>query len=514
MHSNLKTSTNYKVYTPKRISRLILSKAVSSYFSCGDKKEKLDNLRMVDISCGTGNLIIEALEFLIRMSKHVYGTYTYNENWIEGYDIDEEALGILSSRAKEVFEKYGIQGQLKLYNENSLLYNFDKKYSIILGNPPYFGEKNNKDIFVEMKITEFGQKYYEAKMDYFYFFIEKGLDMLEAGGVLSYITTNYWLKADSATKLRSKIRNESNFIYINNYNKSVFKNAMGQHNMVFVLKKGSSQIKSQNEFKIVDEDRTYFSNNKDMYNHNGKIILADNKTISVLNSIYRHRTHFLTDLVNVNQGIVSGCDKAFVFTEFIEDFSKHLKAFYKNKDIHRYVVDLNNKFWILYLDKETAADKVILEYLENHRKKLEERREVKKNIINWWELQWSRDEKIFTSPKIVGRQRNKTNNFAYVEDDFYGSADIYYLTAKHDWVNLHYILGFLNSRVFYEWFKANGKSKGHNLELYSTPLKETPIYYPENSKKVEYVSQLVKKQIQDYSEEVQEEIEKYFRSVQ
>jgi adenine-specific DNA-methyltransferase len=101
-----------------------------------------------------------------------------------------------------------------------------------------------------------------------------------------------------------------------------------------------------------------------------------------------------------------------------------------------------------------------------------------------------------------------------VEEAFYGSADIYYLTAKEDWVNLHYILGFLNSRVFYEWFRANGKLKGHNLELYSTPLKETPIYYPENIEKIEYIAKLVKNQIRDYSVEVQEEIEKYFRSVQ
>ena len=513
MRSDLKTSTNYKVYTPQKISRLILSKAVSSYFSSGDKREKLEQLRLVDISCGTGNLILEALEFLIRLSKRIYGTYLYKEEWIEGYDIDDEALSILKCRADKLFSKYGIKGQLKLYNVNSLLHNFDKTYNIILGNPPYFGEKNNKEIFIEMKKSGFGQKYYEAKMDYFYFFVEKGLDLLEDGGVLAYITTNYWLKADSASKLRKKIQNEADFIYINNYNKSVFKNALGQHNMVFVLEKNSDR-EGTNHISIVDEERTYTSNNRDIYNHSGKIILADTGTIKILNDIYKHRTHFLNDLLNINQGIVSGCDKAFVFKEFVSEFSQYLKAFYKNKDIHQYVVDLNNKFWILYLDKSTTVNKKLLEHLEMHREKLESRREVRKNIINWWELQWSRDEKIFKSPKIVGRQRNKYNNFAYVEEEFYGSADIYYLTAKHEWVDLYYVLGFLNSRVFYEWFKANGKSKGQNLELYSTPLKETPIYYPENRDKISYISELVKGQLENYSDEVQKEIEQYFRSVQ
>ena len=513
MRSDLNTSTNYKVYTPKKISRLILSKAISSYFFSGSKREKLEQLRLVDISCGTGNLILEALETLIRLSKRIYGRYLYKEEWIEGYDIDDEALAILKCRAQKLFLKYGIKGELRLYNVNSLLHKFDKTYNIILGNPPYFGEKNNKEIFIEMKKSEFGKKYYEAKMDYFYFFIEKGLDLLEDGGVLAYITTNYWLKADSAAKLRKKIQNEADFIYINNYNKSVFKNALGQHNMISVLKKNSTG-KSANQISIVDEGKTYTSNNKDIYNHNGKILLADTRTIKILNDIYRHRTHFLNDLLNINQGIVSGCDKAFVFKEFVSEFSQYLKAFYKNKDIHQYVVDLDNKFWILYLDKSVAVDNKLLEHLQMHREKLESRREVKKNIINWWELQWSRDEKIFKSPKIVGRQRNKYNNFAYVEEEFYGSADIYYLTAKHEWVDLHYVLGFLNSKVFYEWFKANGKSKGHNLELYSTPLKETPIYYPKNSEKIRYISELVKGQLENYSDEVQKKIEQYFRSVQ
>ena len=297
-------------------------------------REKLEQLRLVDISCGTGNLILEALETLIRLSKHIYGRYLYKEEWIEGYDIDDEALAILKCRAEKLFLKYGIKGELRLYNVNSLLHKFDKTYNIILGNPPYFGEKNNKEIFIEMKKSEFGQKYYEAKMDYFYFFIEKGLDILEEGGVLAYITTNYWLKADSATKLRKKIQNEADFIYINNYNKSVFKNALGQHNMISVLKKNSTG-KSVNQISVVDEGKAYTSNNKDIYNHNGKILLADTRTIKILNDIYRHRTHFLNDLLNINQGIVSGCDKAFVFKEFVSEFSQYLKAFYKNKDIHQ-----------------------------------------------------------------------------------------------------------------------------------------------------------------------------------
>ena len=57
-------------------------------------------------------------------------------------------------------------------------------------------------------------------MDYLYFFIEKGIELLKKDGVLSYITTNYWLRADGANKLRETIKDNTCFYYINNINKT------------------------------------------------------------------------------------------------------------------------------------------------------------------------------------------------------------------------------------------------------------------------------------------------------
>ena len=79
-----------------------------------------------------------------------------------------------------------------------------------MGNPPYLGEKNNREVFQKIKNTSFGMKYYEGKMDYFYFFVEKAVELLEERGILVYLTTNYWLKADSAKKLRNTLK-EKNF---------------------------------------------------------------------------------------------------------------------------------------------------------------------------------------------------------------------------------------------------------------------------------------------------------------
>ena len=92
---------------------------------------------------------------------------------------------------------------------------------------------------------------------------------------------------------------------------------------------------------------------------------------------------------------------------------------------------------------------------------------------------------------------------------------IHYITCTDKYFNIFYILGYLNSKIFYRWYKNNGKHKGYNLEFYTTPLKQVPLFYPSNDKNNEilYVENLVKKQIENYSEEVQNEIDKYFEKV-
>ncbi len=509
MYSNeLSTSTNYKVYTPKEIADEMAEKSLEFYFDREYTEEKIDRLRIADISCGTGNLLLSALVKLMEIVKKVYGEYRYNPQWIEGYDIDIEALNVLRKRSRLLLEKYGITGEISTFCENSIIYSNGKKYKIILGNPPYLGEKNNKKIFQELKKNDFGKKYYEGKMDYFYYFIEKGIDLLENEGILSYVTTNYWLKADHAAKLRKKVKSDTNFRYINNYNVSVFKNAPGQHNFVFSLEKS----KKNDNFEVIDEEKRYVSRNSLIYNSIEKIILASTEDLRNLKKIYSNRTHVLGELININQGIVSGCDKAFVFKEYQEKFSQYLKPFYKNKDIHKYTVEESSEFWILYMNKYTEVCESVLKHLEEYREKLSSRREAKNGKINWWELQWARDKKIFNQPKIVGRQRSRENKFAYTEKEFYGSADIYYLTKKSENINLLYILGYLNSSSFYNWFRYNGKVKGYNLELYSTPLKETPIYYPENPEKLRCIEKMVQKQMVEYDEEIQNKIDGYFRN--
>lgn len=497
---------NYKIYTPEKYAISMGKVALNRYFE-NNSKEDILAIKIVDISCGSGNLLLAVLEELLKISKEIFGEYRYSENWITGFDVDLNALKLLEKRAEALFFKYGVSGKLNLKECDSLYEKIEEKYDIVIGNPPYLGEKNHKEIFQTIKEIDFGKKYYKPKMDYFYFFINKGIDILKENGILAYLTTNYWLKADSAEGVREKMRFEGEFFRLENYSHSIFENAKGQHNIIFYWQKTKENL----TISVNDDGTEYFIEQENIFTeeHN-KIALIPLIWKENIEKIRDKSNIILGDLVNVNQGIVSGADKVFVFDEYKEEFKKYLRPFYKNRDIGKYEVSEKPPFWIMYLDGKSKLDDIVMSYLLDFRFKLSKRREVINNRINWWELQWSRDEDIFLKPKIVVRQRCKTNNFAYTEKEFYGSADIYYLTAKTESVNLYYILGYLNSKIFFSWFNYIGKKKGKNLEFYSTPLKESPLYYPIDERDIKYIEKLVKKQLKNYSEDIQNEIDNYF----
>lgn len=505
----------YSVYTPK----VIVKKMLDITFENIDlkTKEQINSIRIADISCGTGNFLVETAEYLINKTKENFGEAYFCSEWITGFDIDINAVKIAILRLKLLLKKNGLKYKgikLNIFCGDVLNVEIEDEYDIVIGNPPYLGEKNNREVFEKIKETPFGKKYYEGKMDYLYFFIEKGIDILKDDGLLTYITTNYWLKADYAKILRNKVKTETAFTYANIIDESVFKDNLGQDNLIFSVQKS----KRQGEIIIEDENGVFKIDSANIYSESDKITFSRPELTEIFINLEKKSNMKLGDKLNINQGIVSGYDEAFVFNEYREEFAKYLKPFYKNKDVRRYNVNHDNEFWILYLNKIKGIEENVLQHLEKYRERLEKRREAQNGRIKWYELQWGRSEDIFTLPKIVARQRGTKELFGYTDKPYYGSADIYYLTNKEESyslfskpVNLFYILGYLNSEIFYSWFFHKGKRKGKDLELYATPLKETPIYYPDDEDKIKYIETLVKSQINCYNDDIQKKIESYFR---
>lgn len=203
-------------------------------------------------------------------------------------------------------------------------------FDIVIGNPPYIGEKGHKEIFQPVKADIHLGQYYLGKMDYFYFFFHLAFNMLSNNGVSTFITTNYYSTALGAKKLRADIKERMSIMILFNLGElRLFENAPGQHNMISSFSKGNKY----HECKIIDvhkkgtlnpfmfssiinhkdEDTSYDQITQEyLYDSEENYIRLQNKNktnplSSLLNKI-QSGNPILGEIAEVNAGIMGGCD--------------------------------------------------------------------------------------------------------------------------------------------------------------------------------------------------------------
>ncbi|MGB3368764.1 MAG: TaqI-like C-terminal specificity domain-containing protein [Acidaminobacteraceae bacterium] len=572
MDTNNRVKTG-SFYTPEDLAMGIVKVTISDYFKSKNEDlykffrqvdiplnseldllttayNELCKLNVVDLSCGTGMFLLSFINLIIEVRINIENLRAklgvdltcdlgvFNVDKVYGFDIQSNPLNILKLSIVDLVMRHDFlisknlsiscydtlkASNSKILSNESIKCGFD----IVFGNPPYIGEKSNKELFNDIKKSKFGSIYYEGKMDYFYYFIYKGISLLKEDGVLGYITTNYFVSADGALNLRMYLKSQCTFLTIVNFNDLIlFPSAPGQHNMIFTLRKKIDESKNTNVV-VVSRDESkrdynvlrniknfgYYINENMLYDENGKITLMKDISYHDIISLIIDKSNMkIDDFISVKQGIVSGADKVsklmlerklskdvidtynmkkddpiFVIDSLdkidIED--DFIKPFYKNSCIDTYFIDSYSDKYIVYINEkidgfESKYPKAF-KHLKKYKEVLSARREVQNGMKPWYLLQWGRSEDVFSKERIVVPQRSSRNKFALACKDFYGSADIYYLYINNDMglnesdLN-YYLLGILNSKLYYFWLYNMGKRKGNLLELYSKPISQIPFY--------------------------------------
>ncbi|SCZ77175.1 Eco57I restriction-modification methylase domain-containing protein [Acidaminobacter hydrogenoformans] len=419
-------------------------------------------------------------------------------------------------------------------------------YDLVVGNPPYIGEKNHKALFDEAKSYPFGAAHYEKNMDFFYYFIHLGIALLAEGGVMGLITTGYFFTADGGAGLRKAMSSQGSFTDMARFGGgSLFKDAAGQDNVIFHYRRGTKE--NCRYVEVPAKPKALQASER--WRQAGDILtLTPGQIVSRFGNFYFslhpgepmaieeieascNRT--FGECFEVRQGIVSGYDRApevgvFVLTpeeaERLALETSLLVPFYKNSQVKRGKVDVEARFQLLYIPGEIQEFETrfpgAFRHLSRFREKLSRRREVKNGVRPWYALQWPRTEAMFEGPKIVVPHRALNNAFAYTDQPYYGSADLYYLTPKEYsetfepcgdssretvgqmtfWEGVSEAAALmitnevkasgtltlsredliatallLSTDLYAFWLSVRGKRKGDVLELYATPLRQMPL---------------------------------------
>jgi type I restriction-modification system DNA methylase subunit len=386
-------------------------------------------------------------------------------------------------------------------------------FDAVIGNPPYRRELDFKELMDEIARSTLGTKYRSPRMDLWYYFVHRGLEVLNKHGLLSFIVNSYWTGSTGASKLIETLKNEAELQEIFLLGKSkIFRGVSGQH---MVIRLSSSKSVNPVTIKSIDESSgedvstsilnqtniNTFIKEKEKIFRNGKLDVTL-ESGDLLQKIEKYPP--LQNLGKIRQGIAENPSSigkktnellggryrigegVFVLTK--EEVSKNnfspkekelLKPYHDLGDVGRYFINPHPSKTLIYSTKETCPDIDVYPGLRNHlvkfKKIMEERRETKKGSNAWWHLHWPREKTIWDSTKIISLQMAARPSFALKEGAAYVPFSMNVFLADSELTPPKAILGILNSRLMWYWFSHTAKSRGVGLEINGNTLALAPI---------------------------------------
>lgn len=199
-----------------------------------------DSIHILEPSVGVGNF----LPFLFRKYEDIH------EVFIDVVDIDERNLGILQELLK--LQKCPDNVTVRFINDDSLLHNFDIKYDLVVGNPPFSKLKANEaEKYLVNNINKDTTNTFE-------FFFEKALKI---SNHVAMIMPKFILNTPEFSVTRKMI--ESMKMYcIQDYGENGFKGVLVETVCLFVSpneKPGKTVVQSMTKHLCIEQKQKYIT---------------------------------------------------------------------------------------------------------------------------------------------------------------------------------------------------------------------------------------------------------------
>jgi len=519
-------------YTPRYVTECMVARAVESLQPAWLKDRGAIPPRIIDPACGCGAFLLAAYRHLrdATSSSKPRGDRGCRRQIIErlhGVDLDADAVlaarralwletadepaGPLSPDDTAVmFDTIRAGNSLAGPTLDPLIGTFD----LVLGNPPYRRELGAKARLDRIGQTELGRRWRTARIDLWYYFAHRAIELLREDGILSLITSVYWTAGSGAAKLIEQLRRETHVEEIVDLDRlCVFDRVAGRHMILRARKtrrgRAATIIRSPRHgeaasaeaFLAGQSPSVEFAKTADELFHDGRIdlapvakdLLAALAQGTPLGRLGRVRQGIAENPATVNPQTLKllrdahAGDGVFVLApeevdslDVPDEERSLLRPYHRPCDVGRYRLAEQPSRTLIYSTAETCPDVRAFPAIERHlarfRPIMEARRETRLGRRGWWQLHWPRDESLWTADKILSVQMARRPSFAAARGPVYVSFSVnVFVPDRSTREKLFYFAAVLNSSVLAEWFRHHAKRRGAGLEINGHVLAQAPI---------------------------------------
>ncbi|MBV6439221.1 MAG: hypothetical protein EPGJADBJ_00860 [Saprospiraceae bacterium] len=364
------------------------------------------------------------------------------------------------------------QNASALFFDPQWMFGIHDGFDVVIGNPPYMQlQKMEEDYKKNLEKQDYLT--YSRLTDIYCIFFENGYKILKPGGVLTFITSNKWMRADYGLNIRKLLTEKTNPIQLIDFGMSlVFESATVLTN-VLVFKKEANSHKTemcriQNDFTSDMSLRYYFDKNKTIITN-----LSENTWVAYTPNEFRIKSFVEkqgTPLgkwdLEIYRGILTGLNQAFYINSETRDIiikedpnSKDIiKPLVRGKDVSAWHINFED-IWIINAHNGVRSKGIprinverdypaVFKWLSHFQNELEKRQD---KGDHWTNLRNCAYIEEFSKPKIVYVELSKQLCFAYDESELVVDKTCFFISGNA----LKYLVAFLNSKLFRFCFKDN-----------------------------------------------------------
>ena len=377
-------------------------------------------------------------------------------------------------------------------------------FDCIIGNPPYIQLQKMGGV-----VDEYDKKGYTSFArtgDISALFYEWCMSLLRKGGYLTFITTNSWMRADYGRKLQKFFEGSdvNPMLLIDFFTFQVFRDVTVRTN-ILMLQKAENQnrlmcctVEDNKTFKLKDLG-TFYEKNKRYYSFAGRaswVFLTEDKE-AFIDSVRKQGVPLSEWNLNINRGILSGCDDAFWISseqyKKIVSADEHCKEILvphlRGRNIKQYQIEWEGYYLInshngLKEEKLPPINindyKPVKEHLDLFYDRLETRGDKGDTLYNLRNCAYLRD---LDKKKIIYPNLTTHIGFYLDTEEYYINAKAYMIVGKH----LGYLTAFFNSAIFRYCFTDDFPIvQGDGRELRKSAFQRIPVKDVTDEENAEY----------------------------